>query len=144
MSSWLCRSVGSNESSSKRPRLELQESQVQTVSSVSLPQDMLLNLYFSGIPTGVVKGVVSNPLFQIFLDPALDSVCVGIEIDISQRKTETAASPLHRMDSCSDSDRVLCTRNEYEDSDSDVLLSVEQPPRKYFLIAFHTLECFTM
>ena len=71
MSSWLCRSVGSNESSSKRPRLELQESQVQTVSSVSLPQDMLLNLYFSGIPRGVVKGVVSNPLFQIFLDPAL-------------------------------------------------------------------------
>ena len=32
---------------------------------------MLLNLYFSGIPRGVVKGVVSNPLFQIFLDPAL-------------------------------------------------------------------------
>ena len=32
---------------------------------------MLLNLYFSGIPGGVVKGVVSNPLFQIFLDPAL-------------------------------------------------------------------------
>ena len=45
---------------------------MQTVSSVSLPQDMLLNLYFSGIPRGVVKGVVSNPLFQIFLDPALD------------------------------------------------------------------------
>ena len=44
---------------------------MQTVSSVSLPQDMLLNLYFSGIPRGVVKGVVSNPLFQIFLDPAL-------------------------------------------------------------------------
>ena len=32
---------------------------------------MLLNLYFSGIPGCVVKGVVSNPLFQIFLDPAL-------------------------------------------------------------------------
>ena len=31
----------------------------------------LLNLYFSGIPGCVVKGVVSNPLFQIFLDPAL-------------------------------------------------------------------------
>ena len=44
---------------------------MQTVSSVSLPQDMLLNLYFSWIPRGVVKGVVSNPLFQIFLDPAL-------------------------------------------------------------------------
>ena len=44
---------------------------MQTVSSVSLPQDMLLNLYFSGIPRGMVKGVVSNPLFQIFLDPAL-------------------------------------------------------------------------
>ena len=33
---------------------------------------MLLNLYFSGIPRCVVKGVVSNPLFQIFLDPALE------------------------------------------------------------------------
>ena len=44
---------------------------MQTVSNVSLPQDTLLNLYFSGMPGCVVKGVVSNPLFQIFLDPAL-------------------------------------------------------------------------
>ena len=44
-------------------------------ADVSLPQDMLLNLYFSGIPRRVVKGVVRNPLFQIFLDPALQGQC---------------------------------------------------------------------
>ena len=37
----------------------------------SYNSDILLNLYFSGIPGCVVKGVASNPLFQIFLDPAL-------------------------------------------------------------------------
>ena len=44
-------------------------------------------------------------------------LCVGIEIDISQRKTET----LHL--------RAQEMKNSSEDSDSDiVLLSVEQPP----------------
>ena len=39
---------------------------------------MLLNLYFSGIPGCVVKGVVSNPLFQIFLDPALYKIYISL------------------------------------------------------------------
>ena len=62
------------------------------------------------------------------------TLCVVIEIDISQRKTETAASPLHisRMDSCSDSDSPVHKKRKIlssEDSDSDVvLLFVEQPP----------------
>ena len=41
--------------------------------------DVLLNLYFSGIPGCVVKGVVSNPLFQIFLDPAL-AICTAVRL----------------------------------------------------------------
>ena len=52
--------------------------------------------------------------------------CVGIEIDISQRKTGTAASSSHisRMHSCSEKRKILSS----EDSDSDVvLLSLEQP-----------------
>ena len=41
-------------------------------------------------------------------------LCVVIEIDISQRKTGTAASPLHisRMDFLAVTVTVLCTRNE--------------------------------
>ena len=41
---------------------------------------MLLNLYFSGIPGCVVKGVVSNHLFQIFLDPALGGIAKEMQL----------------------------------------------------------------
>ena len=65
-------------------------------------------------------------------------LCVGIEIEISQRKTETAASPLHisRMDSCSGSAQE--TKNIAKIRIQMLCFFRWSNLRKCFLIAFHS------